>query len=159
MPSDRLTPTFSSVATLPMWQLIRLTNTVVLAWLLCWIAPVLLSGTVSECSAAHWPLTQPSVGVVSISPPSLPAYLPRTPLWYNTLSGVNTHTHSHPTLPSSVTVRADSSGRQADEWRLGLLPERLHDNGPVGPDRETKTASLPHTRHSAPADPYCLLYN
>ena len=56
-----------------------------------------------------------------------------------------THTHSHPTLRSSVTIKLDSSSRQADEWRLGPLPECLHDNGPVGWERETKAATLPHT--------------
>lgn len=77
-----------------------------------------------------WPRPQ---SVVAISPPSQPTVL--------------THTCSYPTLPSSVTVRADSGGRQADEWRLGLSPERLHDNGPVGWDRETKAANCAAHTH------------
>lgn len=100
----------------------------------CPLAPVLLMGKVSECSGARLLRTPPSARVVSSTPPSLPACYP---LWCNTLC--NTYTLSHPTLPSSVSVRADSGGRQADEWRLDLLPGRLHDNGPVGCDRETKS--------------------
>lgn len=117
--------------------------------LLCWVTPVLLTGTVSERSSAHWHLTKLSVRVASFLPlfPCLsateapPPHSPSLPFRVTHLSGSNIHT-PHSTLPSSVTVWPDSSSRQALEWRLDPLPERLHDNGPVGWDRDK---ALPHT--------------
>lgn len=79
---------------------------------------------ISECSTAQWPLTP---ALSQWYPSRLAHCLPtcNSPSSAQHTSLVLIHTHSHPKLPSSVTVRADSGGRQADEWRPGRLPERL----------------------------------
>lgn len=82
--------------------------------------PVLLRGTVSECSTAHRPLTQHSAMVVSISPPFLPASLPWTPLGM-THCLVRTHTpipNSHHQSPSGQIAAAVR--QMSDDWACYL---------------------------------------
>ncbi|KAI9543474.1 hypothetical protein NQZ68_012125 [Dissostichus eleginoides] len=59
--------------------------------------------SVNAVLASNTALSRVGGGRVSISPLSLPAYLPQTPLRCNTLCGANT-------LPSSVSGGADSGG-------------------------------------------------
>lgn len=103
------------------WRLIHLTNTAMPAGMPRWLAAALLPDTQPVTAA---PLTS---AFGQRYPSCLAHCLPTCnspPLAQHT-SLVLIHTHSHPKLPSSVMVRADSGGRQVDEWRPSWLPEQL----------------------------------